>query len=67
MLPSKSWESAEVGVGRYHRAAMLDCNRCVLSIRNEIPSGTGLAAQPFEDVQVVGTGSLDRGIRTKMP
>ena len=32
MQPLESWESAEVGVGRDHRAAMFHCDRCVLSI-----------------------------------
>ena len=30
MLPSNAWKSTEVGVGRNHRAAMLDRNRRVL-------------------------------------
>ncbi len=59
MLPSKSWESAEVGVGGYHGAAVLDRNRRVLGVGDQLPVGPGLAAQSFEDVQMVGTGTHD--------
>ena len=59
MLPPESRESAEVGVGRHHGTAMLDCNRRVLSIGDQLPGGPGLAAQSFEYVQVVGTGTHD--------
>ena len=52
MLPPKSWESAEVGVGRNHGAAVLDCNRRVLGVGDQLPGGSGLTAQSF---QYVGT------------
>ena len=59
MLPSQPWESAEVGVGGHHGAAMLDRNRCVLSVGDQFPGGPRLAAKPFEYVQVVRPGTHD--------
>ena len=51
MLPPKSWESAEVGVGRNHGAAVLDCNRRVLGVGDQLPGGSGLTAQSFQYVR----------------
>ena len=59
LLPPKSWESVEVGVGRNHGAAVLDCNRRVLGVGDQLPGGSGLTAQSFEYVQVIGTGTDD--------
>ena len=59
MLPSKSWESTEVGVSGHHGAAMLDCNRRVLGVGDQLPGGSGLAAQSFEYVKMIGTGTDD--------
>ena len=56
MLPAKSWKSGEVGVGGHHGAAMLDCNRRVLGVGDQIPGGSGFPAQPLEYLQVIGTG-----------
>ena len=50
MLPSQSWKSVEVGVGGHHRASMLDCNRRVLGIGNQLSGGSGFAAQLFQYV-----------------
>lgn len=36
---------------------MLYSDRRVLSVSNQLPSGSGLAAQSFEYVKVVGTGT----------
>ena len=63
MLPSKSWEPAEIGVGRNHGAAVLDCNRGVLGVSDQLPGSTGLTTQPFEDVHVIGTWADDTGGR----
>jgi len=59
MLPSKSWEPAEIGVGRNHGAAVLDCNRRVLGVSDQLPGRAGLAAQPFEYVHVIRTWTDD--------
>ena len=59
MLPPKSWEPAEVGVGRYHGAAVLQCNRRVLGVGDQLSGGAGLAAQSLEYVQMIGTGTHD--------
>ncbi len=59
MLPSKSWESAEIGVGRNHGAAVFDCNRRVLGVSDQLPGSSGLTAQPFEYVQMIGTWTDD--------
>ncbi len=59
MLPSKSWDSAEVGVGRNHGAAVLDCNRRVLGVGDQLPGSSGLTARPFEYVWGIGTGTDD--------
>ena len=63
MLPSKSRESAEVGVGRHHRAAMLHGNRRVLGVSNQLSGGAGCAAQSFEYLQMIGTGTHDARCR----
>jgi len=39
MLPSNAWKSTEVGVGRNHRAAVLDRNRRVLGEYQDIYAG----------------------------
>lgn len=39
MLPSNAWKSTEVGVGRNHRAAVLDRNRRVLGVYQDIYVG----------------------------
>lgn len=39
MLPLKSRESAEIRVGSYHGAIMLDCHRRVLSVGDQLPCG----------------------------
>ncbi len=57
MLPSQSWESAEVGVSGHHSAAMLDRDGRVLSVGDQLPYGSRLAAQPLEYVQVVRSGT----------
>ncbi len=57
MLPSQSWKSVEVGVGGHHRASMLDRNCRVLGIGNQLAGGPGFAAQPFQCVQMIGTGT----------
>ncbi len=57
MLPSKSWKSAEVGVGRNHGAAVLHCNRRVLGVGDQLTAGSGLTAQSFQYVQVIGPGT----------
>ena len=59
MLPPKSWESAEIGVGRSHGATVLDCNRRVLGVSHQLPCRSGLTAQPFKYVQVIGTWTDD--------
>lgn len=59
VLPSESREAIEVGVGRDHGAAVLDCDRRVLSICDQLAGGPGLAAQPFENVKVIWTGTYD--------
>ena len=59
MPPSKSWESSEVGVGRHHGTPVLHCDRRVLCVGYQLPGGAGLAAQSFEYVQMVGTGTHD--------
>ena len=63
MLPAKSWESGEVGIGGHYSAAMLDCNRRVLGIGDQIPGGSGFAAQPLEDLEVIGAGPHDARCR----
>ena len=57
MQPSESWKSAEVGVGRDHRTAMLHCDRRLLVAAPQLPAGSRLAAQSFEFVQMVGAGT----------
>ncbi len=57
MLPSKSWKSAEVGVGRNHGTAVFDCNRRVLGVGDQLTAGSGLTAKSFQYVQVIGTGT----------
>ena len=59
MLPSKAWKTAEIGVRRYHRAAVLDCNRRVLSVSHQLPRSAGLAAKPFEYLQMIGARADD--------
>ena len=59
MLPSESREPAEVRIGRHDGAAMLYRNRRVLGIGNQLSGGSGFAAQPFQYVQMVGTGTHD--------
>ena len=59
MLPPESREAAEVGVRRDHGAAMLDRYGRVLGVGDQLPGGPRLAAQPFEYVQVVGSGTHD--------
>ena len=59
MLPSNSRESTEVGVGRNHGTAVLDRNRRVLGVGDQLPRGSGLAAQSFEYVQMIGTRTDD--------
>ena len=59
MLPSQSWESAEIGVRRYHRATVLDRNRRVLSIGHQLPRSAGLTAQPLEYLQMIGARTHD--------
>lgn len=59
VLPSESREAVEVGVGRDHGAAVLDCDRRVLSICDQLAGGSGLAAQPFEDIKVIWAGTYD--------
>ena len=59
MLPSKFWESAEIGVGRNHGAAVFDCNRRVLGVSDQLPGSSGLTAQPFEYVQMIGPWTND--------
>ena len=58
-MPSQSRESAEAGAGRNHGAAMLDCNRRVLSVDYQLPDGPGFAAQLFEYVHMIGAGAND--------
>ena len=57
MLPSESWEPAEVGIGRHHGAAMLYGYRRVLGVGDQLPGGSRLAAKSFKDVQVIWTGA----------
>lgn len=38
---------------------MLDCNRRVLGVSDQLPGRSGLTAQPFEYVQVIGTWTDD--------
>jgi hypothetical protein len=38
---------------------MLDCNRRVLGVGDQLPGGSGLAAQSFEYVKMIGTGTDD--------
>ncbi len=57
MVPSKVWESAEVGVGRDKCATVLHRYGGMLSIGDQLPCGPGLAAYSVEDVQVVGPGT----------
>ena len=64
MPPSKSRESAEIGVGRDHRAAMLHGNRRVLGVSNQLSGGAGCAAKSFEYVQVIGARAYDPRGRT---
>ena len=64
MLPSKSWESAEVGVGRHHSTAVLHSDSCVLSVSDQFPGGSRLVAQPFEYLQMVGTRTNDARSRS---
>ncbi len=59
MQPSQFRESAEVGVSGHHGAAMFDRNGRVLGIGDQLPGGTGLAAQTFEYVQVIGARPHD--------
>ena len=60
----KSRESAEIRVGSYHGAIMLDCHRRVLSVGDQLPGGSGFPAQPLENVQVIRAGSYDPRVRT---
>ena len=64
MLPSESWEPAEVGIGRYDSAAMLYGYRRVLGVGDQLPGGSRLAAQSFEDVQVIRAGAYYARCRT---
>ena len=57
MLPPKPQESAEIGVRGHHGAAMLDGERRMLGIGDKLPGGAGLAAEPFEYVQVIRAGT----------
>ena len=59
MLPAESWESAEIGVGRRHSAAVLDGNRRVLRVGYELPRGSGLSAQSLEYVECRGGRNPD--------
>ena len=61
MLPSKSWKSAEVGVGRNHGTAVFDCNRRVLGVGDQLTAGSGLTAKSFQYVQVIGTDDARGG------
>lgn len=56
MQPSETRESAEVGVGRDHRTAMLHCDCRVLGVGDQLPGSSGLTAKSFEYVQMVGAG-----------
>jgi hypothetical protein len=38
---------------------VLDCNRRVLGVGDQLPGGSGLTAQSFQYVQVIGTGTDD--------
>ncbi len=55
MPPPKPWKSAEVGVGGHYGAAMLDSDRRMLGVGNQLSGGAGLTAEPFEYLQVVRT------------
>jgi len=59
MLPSKTWKPAEIGVRRYHRTAVLDCNRRVLRVGRQLPRSAGRTAQSFEYLQVIGARTDD--------
>ena len=59
MLPAKSRESAEIGVGRHHRAAMLHGDRRVLSIGDQLSRGARRTAQSFKYLHVIEAGSHD--------
>ena len=59
VVPSKVWESTEVGVGSDKCAAVLHRYSGMLGIGDQFPCGPGLAAYSVEDVQVVGSGAHD--------
>ncbi len=63
MLPPKTWESAEVGIGRDHGATMLNGDRRVLGVGDQLPRGAGLPAQPLEYGQVLGARTDDTSRR----
>ena len=47
MLPSNAWKSTEVGVGRNHRAAVLDRNRRMLGEYQDIYVGKQPSDSPL--------------------
>ena len=42
---------------------MFNCNRGVLGVGDQLPGGTGLAAQSFENIQMIGAGAYDARVR----
>ena len=58
-MPSKVWESAEIGVGGHECAAVLHGYGGMLSIGDQFPRGPRLATYFVEDLQVVGSGTYD--------
>ena len=59
MLPPECWETAEVGVGGDHCTTVLDRDGRVLGVGNQLSGCTGLAAQSFEYVHMIGAGTYD--------
>ena len=59
VVPSKVWESAEVGVGGHKCAAVLHRYSGMLGIGDQLPCSAGLATYSVEDLQVVGSGTHD--------
>ena len=53
MLPSEIWKAGKIGVGGNHGATMLQGDRSVLGVSDQLASGPRDPAQPFENGHVI--------------
>ncbi len=62
MLPAKAGEAVEICVGGGQRAPILNGDRSVLSVRNELSGCRGSTAQLLEDGEMLRPGTYDAGL-----